>query len=243
MLSFYPVLPGLLLLALLSLLVRRPWRGRLSALACASLFLWSWGPAALFFSTTLEAWYPARPLPPGDAEVIVVLSASALPVNPGRQEMAPGLGTYQRCAHAAWLHRAWKPLPVVVTGGTVRNGKGWVQLASVMRRQLEQQGVPSDMIWKEDRSLSTAENAAYCAAMLRPKGIHRVALVTEAYHMLRSERSFRKAGFEVTPAPCCFRTPDYDWGALVPQARFMEWNDTALYEWAGLAWYRLRGRI
>jgi uncharacterized SAM-binding protein YcdF (DUF218 family) len=38
-------------------------------------------------------------------------------------------------------------------------------------------GVPAGMIWTEDRSKSTYENALFSAEILRAKGITRIALV------------------------------------------------------------------
>ena len=52
--------------------------------------------------------------------------------------------------------------------------------AFVMKRLLEQEGVPSDRIWVEPRSRNTHESAIYGADVLKQHGIARVALVIEA---------------------------------------------------------------
>jgi uncharacterized SAM-binding protein YcdF (DUF218 family) len=96
--------------------------------------------------------------------------------------------------------------------------------------------------WIEEQSNTTAENAARAFAILRPEGRVRIALVTSAWHMRRAELAFRKAGFDVVPAPTGYSSR--------AEARFLDWipsasglyaTRTALWEWLGMAWYRLTG--
>lgn len=58
--------------------------------------------------------------------------------------------------------------------------------------------------WQEGRSRTTQENAQFSAEVLLPEGIKRVVVVTQAWHMPRAVWSFKKAGFEVVPAPVGF---------------------------------------
>jgi uncharacterized SAM-binding protein YcdF (DUF218 family) len=221
---------------------RRSRRGRAAALAGAiGIFLWTWPPFSVLLSTTLEGRYPVRPFPPGDAQAIVVLSGAVFQSNPV-PELLPGVTTYVRCSYAAWLYRHWKPLPVVATGGMPMDG---IAIADVMRQVLQARGVPDSGITTERFSRSTRENAAFTAAILLPRGIRTIALVTDAFHMPRAERAFRKAGFVVVPAPCGFRKSAFDTigSLLLPDARAALYNDEALHEWVGLLWYKLSGAI
>jgi uncharacterized SAM-binding protein YcdF (DUF218 family) len=113
-----------------------------------------------------------------------------------------------------------------------------------MANVLEEAGVPASMIWQEDNSSSTYENALFSARILRQKGIHRIALVTEAYHMFRARKCFEKQGLAVVPAACCFRS-DVGWSieTLLPSSQAIEWNGDVVHESAGLLWYYLRGWI
>src|SRR2546430_13364869 len=86
----------------------------------------------------------------------------------------------------------------------------------ILRRILRSEGVDDSMIWTEEQSRSTHENATYGAEMLRAKGIRQVVLVTEAYHMLRAEKCFRKEGIAVIAAPCGFRTFDFALEEFLP---------------------------
>jgi uncharacterized SAM-binding protein YcdF (DUF218 family) len=112
-----------------------------------------------------------------------------------------------------------------------------------MRELLLEEGVPEHMIWTEDRSHSTHQNALYGAAILRQHGVQNIALVVEARSMPRAAACFRKEGLTVIPAPNDFRT----WGPLrdelVPNWKALRRNEITLHEMVGMAWYRLRGWI
>jgi uncharacterized SAM-binding protein YcdF (DUF218 family) len=237
----HPVLPVLLLFALASLVARRSaaWKW-IRAASIAGIFLWAWSPAAWLASRTLERNYrPGRPA--GAADAIVVLSDNTLWPDPSLPEPVLGEGTYTRCRYAAWLYRNGPALPILVTGIAPHFGS----VAQVMKRELEGEGVPAGMIWTEDESTSTFENAAFSARILRRQRAGSILLVTEAYHMRRAELSFRKQGLTVIPAPCAFRTYRFRWkiAEVFPNATAIRENDDALHEWIGLLWYRIRGRI
>jgi len=217
---------------------------RVAWAAWAGLFLWAWPPAAALFSATLESRVPAEQLP-ADAEAIVVLSAGSYAPDESEPEALPNQATYLRCHYATWLYRTWKPVPVLATGGPDGSGKTTVVLADVMARAIEEGGVPRTSIWTERESRSTFENAVFSARLLSGKGIRRIVLVTEAYHMPRSAACFRKAGLEVTPAPVARRSSRFHWSAreFFPSAAKIAENEEALHEWVGLASYRLTGKI
>ncbi len=239
-----PLITGILVLALIGLLRLKSGRNpRLLTLAWLGLLLVSWPPAAWLFSRPLEAWYPVRPLPTAPAETpaqaIVVLSESVEPPHFERPYPLPGKETYQRCAFAAWLQRHWQPLPVLACGGPVQPGEQ--PIASTMRDLLQSAGVPQDLIWTEESSGSTHENAVNGAEVLRRHGIHSIALVVDAQSMPRAAACFRREGLVVVPAPSSF--VQLDLYELIPSWKAIERNEETLHETLGLAWYRLRGWI
>jgi uncharacterized SAM-binding protein YcdF (DUF218 family) len=207
--------------------------GRLYGAAAVFLLLWSWMPVAALGAWTLERGYPQDRLPGRDAQAIVVLSSNFYAPNPPRPRSVPGWGTYLRCRHAAWLYREGWHMPVVASGGS----QGDRVMAEIMRDALAAEGVPRESIWLEGESESTRENAAFSAKLLLPRGIRRIVLVTEAYHMRRAERYFRDAGFAVDPSPCAYRTAEFDggWEQWVPNAGAIAINELTLHEWVGLA--------
>ncbi|MGA2135614.1 MAG: YdcF family protein [Bryobacteraceae bacterium] len=241
-----PLLPALLLLGLVQIVryrrsIKLPgFRGL--TLVVMALFLACWQPAAWLFSRGLEGWYPPRPYPAEDAGAIVVLAASVYQPDPPLPIARVGSDTYERCLYAAWLHRHWKPLPVLVSGGG-----GFVEsppYAIAMKDVLESEGVPSAAIWVEGRSHSTHENAVYTAQLLQQKGVHRIVLVTNAYHMMRAAACFRKESLTVIPAACGYRTyHDFQLADLLPGWEPISWNEDAMHESVGLVWYRLNGWI
>jgi uncharacterized SAM-binding protein YcdF (DUF218 family) len=233
-----PILPLLLVLSLVLHLVRKRSSRRLhwfSLFSSVSLFLWAWPPAAWLLAGTLEWWYPPEAALK-DPEAIVVLSGSIEGREVGLEHRLTH-GSATRCAFGAWLHLRRYRVPVVITGDQ--------RITSLMRAQMIAHGVPEQMIWQEPQSSSTSDHAVNCAKLLTQKGIRRIALVTEAYHMLRSEASFRKQGLDVQPAPCGFRTSDFgdtvsDW---IPGSRAIRSNEEIAHEWVGLAYYWVRGRV
>src|ERR1051325_10140821 len=201
----------------------------LTAIALAALFLWSWEPVTWLLSGTLEWRYPIHLYPAGDAEAIVVLSGGVYPQDPSVPEDLPADNTYVRSSYASWLYKNWRALPIVASGGAIPGPTRPALLSDVSRRVLAEQGVPASMIWMESQSHSTYENALYSAELLRGKGIHRIVLVTEAYHMLRAEKAFRHQGMTVLPAPCCYRYIQFT-GTIeqfVPGWKAIEQNELA----------------
>lgn len=242
-----PLFPALLVFLVLGIIFRdRQFSWRV-ALALA-LFLISWPPMARMQLRILESHYAATAPSPQGIQAIAVLASEVLPPSANRPIAVPAWDTYQRCQYAAWLFQHWAEqgyqVPVVVSGKGSTSGPPY---AETMKVVLIQMGVPANMIWTEDRARSTHENAAYVTALVRGKGITKIALVTEAYHMPRSELSFRKeggkAGLAIVPAACCFRSDPDDLPKWLPSAQAIDWNQDCLHEILGIVWYKIRGRI
>jgi uncharacterized SAM-binding protein YcdF (DUF218 family) len=240
------VFAAFFLILIAAVVAPRRLRRMPAAVAAAAIFVWGWAPFTAYFARTLEGRYPIRPEPAGDAQAIVVLGGSIYPPDPSQPEILPGYNTYVRCRYAAMLYRRWKPAPVVASGGLiVDRGKGW-DVSDVMRHVLETEGVPVSMIWTENQSANTKENAARSAVLLRAKGVRRIALVTEAIHMPRAVRAFEREGLDVVPAPCASRAERFQrtWQEYaIPRPENMVVNQQTLHEWLGLAWYAATARF
>ena len=109
-------------------------------------------------------------------------------------------------------------------------------MAQVLREDFR-----TDVRWVEADSATTAENAIFSARLLKPAGVQTVLLVTDAMHMPRARRAFERAGLRVVAAPTVFRA----WGPLsvssfLPSPDALASSYYAVYEWIGLAWYRLK---
>ena len=128
-------------------------------------------------------------------------------------------------------------------GGTVW-GEGAAE-APLTARYFEEIGIGPGRIVVEDRSRTTAENAAFTRALVEPKPGERWLLVTSAWHMPRAVGVFRQVGFAVTPYPVDVRTGGRT-NVLRPFAFASEGLrrlDVAAKEWAGLVGYWLTGRM
>jgi uncharacterized SAM-binding protein YcdF (DUF218 family) len=219
-------------------------RRRLLDIAVALGLLLCFLPAAgWLLAAAVERRAPITELPQGEADAIVVLGSNHFPSNPSVKLAEPGFVTYIRTAHAAWLYRHWRRIPVLASGGT--GAAGDPRVADLMRRQLMLSGVPGDWISVDPNSLNTYQNAVESARLLLPRGIRRIALVTDALHMPRAERAFRKQGFDVVRAACCYRTDERRTlrDLLLPDEWALRVNSLVLHEMAGLVWYKLRGWI
>jgi uncharacterized SAM-binding protein YcdF (DUF218 family) len=88
--------------------------------------------------------------------------------------------------------------------------------------------------WIEDRSRDTFENAQFCSTLLRPLGITRIVLVTDADHEWRAMREFIAAGFSVVPAPVGLQVPQkISIHSFIPSAAALAGSTEALYELIG----------
>jgi len=239
--------PGLILaLAALGGLVRLRWRRVGTALVVASLaalYLLSTPVVADALLSGLQP-YPALEmgrLKRGDAGAIVVLAG-------GRYSNAPEYGgddtvsdyTLERLRYGARLYRE-TGLPLLLTGGSPLDED--YSLAFLMKESLvDDFRVP--VVWTEEHSRTTWENAEYSKGILDRDGIHRVYLVTHAWHMPRAVAAFRDVGLDPIPAPTGFVTPSSAkrgrFLALLPSARALELSALAVHEYLGLIWYRLR---
>lgn len=206
------------------------------------LFLISWRPIACVVQIPLQHYYFSKNYPDSEAEAIVVLAGGMEHIAPAVPTPMIGRGTYGRCEFAAYLFRYWHPLPILVSGGQVEANEP--PAAYAMGRFMEREGVPASMIWYEDQSLSTHQNALYSGGILRKRGIHRIVLVTDGFHMLRAEKCFRKQGFAVIAAPDTLRRfGPFEFQKLLPGWEPILWNEEAAHEMLAMLWYWIRGWI
>jgi uncharacterized SAM-binding protein YcdF (DUF218 family) len=241
-----PALPLLLLIGLVGLANawrnstrgRRPW---LLTVCIVGIFLLSLNAVACLFALPLEIWYPEKPFPQESAEAIVILAGAAHQRTGDRPYTFPRDDTYERLQHGIWLFKHWKAVPILVCGGAFSESQE--PYSTSMRRVLESEGIPADLIWVDDRSRSTHENAVYGGGILREHAVTRIALIVEASSMPRAAASFRKNGITVVPAPIRFNELDRTFKDVFPDWHALASNGETLHEYVGLAWYRMRGWI
>lgn len=244
------VLPpgGALILLLAGLLLWRRAVGRLLVLlATVALYLAAIPQTSAWLAAPLETdpSVDAAGIQAAGAQAVVVFLA-------GRSHRAPELGgrdglsplSLQRLHHGVRLARA-SDLPLVVSGGAAPDEPGAEGLAALARRALLAVYGMAPLI-AEDGSANTRENATHTAALLDQLGIHKVALVTHAWHMPRARYSAEQAGLTVVTAGTGFVATSGDrpseLGDWLPRASALALNRNLLHEHLGLWWYRHGGR-
>jgi uncharacterized SAM-binding protein YcdF (DUF218 family) len=231
--------PGILLLILavaLALTWRRPGVARgLVAAVWLALYALSTPWTGSFLLQLLQ---PA-PLDTSDrsGQAIVVLGG-------GTYFLAPEYGgdtvnslTLVRLRYAAHLHRTLRS-PVLASGGAPSDDH--VPEALAMKQVLERE-LQVPVMWIEQTSGNTLENARGSSHVLGPAGIKRIYLVTHAWHMPRARYAFESAGFSVIPAPTAYAIrPRLDVLSLMPNAQALLNSSWFFHEVIGLGWYHLR---
>lgn len=169
------------------------------------------------------------------ADVIVVLGSGRERHDPvWGEDVSTRIGL-ERLRLAARLSKE-SGVPILTTGG-LHYGEPPSE-AEIMARSLQDDfGAP--VRWQEDRSRTTWENAVFTAELLKPLGIKRVALVTQAWHMPRARWCFEQAGLTVTAAPVGFMGVDNarPFGGWLPESRAILQSGALLNEAAGLLIY------
>ena len=144
---------------------------------CVCLFVASPIPSALS-QQLLVSFLPADTGESAEAIVILGRGASA---------------NQSRVAEAAKLWRD-KRAPLIFVSGRV-------DAPIVCGLLKKQEQIPKSVIVQERCSLSTSENAEFTAAIMLPRNLSKIILVTDPLHMLRSHLTFKSYGFEVIPHP------------------------------------------
>ncbi|MCG6933612.1 MAG: YdcF family protein [Gallionella sp.] len=237
------LLPPLSLLCLLALgiflLYRRP---RLAKILLIGVFGLFWVASTPYFAEgalhLLEAQTAPLDIARQDADAIVILGGGTYfraPEYAGQD--TTGTYTLVRLRYGAKLQRKTGK-PILVTGGKPLGNR--ISEAQQMRISLEQDfGVP--VRWTEDASDNTFEGARYSFRILQQAGIHKIYLVTHAWHMPRAAAAFRRAGFEVVEAPTDFTTRyRTDLLTFLPRAESLRDSKIFIHEVIGLLWYRVK---
>lgn len=104
-----------------------------------------------------------------------------------------------RLNHALALYRERLAPLVVVTGGVGRGDT--VSEALVGRRYLVTHGVPPDAVVAQGEGRTTAASMSAVTGWLRQRGLHRVLLVSDRFHMFRLRLEARRTALEAYTSP------------------------------------------
>ncbi len=229
------------------------YRKKKMATLVGACLLMLWLAGSPFFAerlmSTLEGRYvskEATAYPNGGA--IVVLSGGTTDQHRGSRMVSPGRA-FDRLYLGCRLYLSKKAPLMILSGGAItrlrQNGSlTESQLMSVLARQ---QGIPEKALVIESHSRNTRENAWFTREIFRDRDWNgKVLLVTSAFHMPRARACFADVGLSVVPCPADFRIDPYKRTSAIdflPDADALAMTTTALREYIGMIYYRLRGWI
>ncbi len=171
-------------------------------------------------------------------EVVVVLGGGLDgPSVPG----CPLSASSRERLHAALgLARSWPQAALLMSAGSPASGH--VTTGARMAEEALRLGVEPERVHVEARSQTTRDNALFVADYLGERRWSRVVLVTSRLHMRRAMAAFAAEGMAPVPMPASPRMP---WRfrpvELLPSASALAESTSAIHDWIGLGWYRLRG--
>jgi uncharacterized SAM-binding protein YcdF (DUF218 family) len=144
-------------------------------------------------------------------------------------------GDFSRAIHGIVLYRKDLAPLLVFSGPANDEGEVEAELLAEFARNL---GVPPDRIMTEVEARTTREEATRLGALLRPRGVRRILLVTDSLHMARASQLFERVGFRVYAAP----SDDFSDGFEGPEARLVLMR-IVLLELLARLYYRLAGYL
>ncbi len=246
---FIMPVPACLVLALLGLIflwfTRRQKTGKvLLTISTVFLGLLSYGAVSDMLAKPLEEKYP--PIRSfeniQDVKWIVVLG--------GGSGVDPGLpsSTYLsdaslvRLSEAVFIHNRLPQTKLILTG---RSGfEGITPVAEVMADTAREWGVKPDDIIIEAEATDTKDHPIYIKEIV---GTDKFILVTSASHMPRSMALFRKHDMKPIPAPTDYMVMESEGGltpgVFFPNAGALEKAGTAIHEYLGMMWAKVRGQV
>ena len=160
-----------------------------------------------------------------NADAIIVLGAGL------RRDGRPGWALTRRSQHAAKLWNAGIA-PYVICTGARADGMPRSE-ARACSEILQRQGVQAAAILLEESSHSTEESAIHSRRLLAGRGLSRVVLVSDSYHMLRASWIYGRRELRVSSSP----VP----ASQIQQPLFYEYS--LLREFAAFHWHLLKEAI
>ena len=132
---------------------------------------------------------------------------------------------------------------ILVSGGNGKTDDNHFREGAWVKGELKTFGVPDSVIFVEDKSNNTRENAMYSKQILVAQHLQPpYLLITSAYHIPRAALIFRKAGVPVVPFPCNYtagRGSFSFWDLLPTPSTLISW-DPYIKETVGYWWYKIK---
>jgi len=205
-----------------------------------ALFLVFGNPALL--NWYVDTWQP-KPVPINPS---LHYSCGIVPggfVSPDENSNGYFNSSADRFIQAVKLYKTGEVKYLLISGGNGKINDNNFREAAYVKGELITFGVPDSVIFIEDRSDNTKDNAIYSkqvldSAHLKPPYL----LITSAFHMPRAALLFNKTGVPVDPFPCNYTSGrgKFMLTDLIPTPSTLLGWDTYLKEAVGYFWYRYK---
>lgn len=208
-------------------------------LCLAALLLYgaSIEPVANYLSYTLEKDYFHSPVIKKPIDIIIVLAGGKNDVSTINRSFVSEASA-ARLLHGVEVFKKYGAQYFVCAG----KADGKIPESEIMANIAVSLGVPKEKIKIDIKSNNTWEHAIELKKMFVNKNIS-VGIVTSGYHMKRSEREFKKYFTTVVPLPASYLYSLPTGKSIlkyIPQTTAMNKTATALREFVGLLWYKIR---
>jgi len=214
------------------------------SIGAALFIMFSYGPVPDLLLRPLEGKYPpllrAKDYP--EIRWIVVLGGAHTsdPRMPANSQLS--VFSLSRLVESIRLHYSLPGSKLILSGGALYDPAPEAKVFADVALTL---GVKSQNLVLESLSKDTEEEAILIQKIV---GTDPFALVTSASHMPRSMALFKKLGMRPIPAPTDYLLKEFPGGEISPGLFFpgikqLQKMETAIYEYLGLAWAKLRNRI
>ena len=232
----------IIILLLAGYFLRKPFLKKICRIIALCIFL-------LFGSSWLLDWYAKnwQPTPvviqPGNIYSCGIVPGGFASVD--ADDNGYFNATADRFIQVLKLFKQGKIRHILINGGNGKIDKESFREGAWVKRELIIMGVPDSVIFVEDRSNNTADNAIYAkqildSVKLKPPFL----LITSAHHIPRASLLFKNAGITTVPFPCSYIAGrgNFSFSSLLPQFSVLGGWDAYLKETAGYLWYNLKNK-
>ena len=209
----------------------------------AVILLLGFVPVSSYLLIPLENRFPIPEPLPEKIDGVVVLGGAEIPKITETRGQVSLTDSVERLTTFINLARRFPDVKLVYAGGQGAITAQKYKAAFTARLFFEQMGINPDRVLFDSQSRNTMENAQNAWQLAKPKKGEKWVLITSAWHIPRSVGIFRKMGWEVIPYPVDFKTTGkVEFNLGLPGLSSPAAVSNVVYEWIGLAYYRLLGR-
>lgn len=210
----------------------------------------------LFFSNPLVSnivirWWEPSTYPdtlitqPYEVGILLSGATRGLDLNANRPLYGPGA---DRVLQTIALYKNGKIKRILLTGGSGSMEHPEQRESFWIRKVLLDASIPDSVIYVENESRNTRENAVRSAQLLKsnPALSGRKLLITSAFHMNRAYACFKKSGIDCDVYPVDSGECIISWNPyriIIPDIQAISTWDRLIHEWLGYTTYRFMGYL